>query len=67
MISRIRSVCSSARFGVKARWTRAFIRSWRGGSVVIIMFAATSIGSGTSGSQESLSTSRMLRAEEKVS
>ena len=39
MISRIRSVCSSARFGVKARWTSAFSRSWRGGSWVIIMFA----------------------------
>ncbi len=67
MISRIRSVCSIARFGVNALCTSALSRSWRGGSWVIIMFALRSIGSGLSGSRSSLSTRMMLRSEEKVS
>ena len=66
MISRIRSVCSSARFGVNARCTSAFRRSWRGGSCVISMLSTRSIGSGVCSSQESLSTTTMLRLEEKV-
>ena len=67
MISRIRSVCSTALLGVKARWTSALSRSCLGGSCEIIMFSAMSIGSGAPGSDARWSTRMMLRFEENVS